>query len=185
MKRRISPAVRRRVLLSFALILCCVASVGVRADDAADIKAKLEAIRKAGEPTTGEELDKWYPEPPVGQNAAQAIMKAFAKMRLDGLSNAPTLPALGKGRLPEQGAVLPPEVKTSDMTVVANNREALESLHQSLKGRQCRYPVDLKNGFFDRPPHLAEVKHGVELLELGAVVADEEGQTAKAAVCME
>jgi hypothetical protein len=175
----------RKGLLSLMLALCCVVTFSVRADDAAQIKTKLEAIRKAGEPTTGEELDKWYPEPPAGENAAPAIMRALAKMRLDGLSSAPTVPLLGKGTVPLPGVPMPPAMRTSISAVVANNREALELLHQALKIKQCRYPVDLRNGWDVKIPHLADVKRGAQLLELEALLSAEDGKTAKAVESME
>src|SRR5579863_4666563 len=97
---------RRRAISFFVLVACCVATSNVRADDAAQIKAKLEAIRKGGEPTTGEELDKWYPKVPAGENAAEILTNAFGKLRVDGLANTVTIPVLGKASLPETGTPL-------------------------------------------------------------------------------
>jgi hypothetical protein len=180
-ERRESPEARVRALFLIVLTVCCVAVFTARADDATDIKAKLDVIRKAGEPTTVGELDKWYPRPAAGENAADILTNAFAKLQTGNLSQSPTLPVLGNGNLPAPVTPLPPAMKTSIAAVVANNREALELLHQSVKIKQCRYPVDLRKGFDTKLPHLAGVKRSALLLELAAVWAAEEGQTGKAA----
>lgn len=148
--------------------------------DEAQIKAKLEAIRKAGEPTTGEELQKWYPEPPAGENAATILTSAFAKLHLEGMAESLTLPVIGKAKLPEQGAPLSAAMKGSIASVLANNKEALELLHEGAKVKECRYPIDFKKGWDMPLPHLGKIKSSAQLLELEAVLAADEGKTSKA-----
>ena len=46
-----------------------------------DIDRRLAAVTEAGEPTTLDELQAWYPEPPMSENASLVYEKAFAKWR--------------------------------------------------------------------------------------------------------
>ena len=43
------------------------------------VEAKLDEIRKQGYPVTLAELDKWYQQPPPGENAADVYEQAFAR----------------------------------------------------------------------------------------------------------
>ena len=45
---------------------------------ALSIQARIDAIHHAGFPATCAELDKWYPQPPAGENAADVFQQAFA-----------------------------------------------------------------------------------------------------------
>src|ERR1035438_3935114 len=45
---------------------------------AREIQVRIDAIHHAGFPATCAELDKWYPQPPAGENAADVYGQAFA-----------------------------------------------------------------------------------------------------------
>src|ERR1035437_5207115 len=47
------------------------------AANATVISNKLAAIAVAGEPVMTEQLDKWYVEPPSGENSAEIYVQAF------------------------------------------------------------------------------------------------------------
>src|ERR1017187_4934733 len=49
---------------------------------ALSIQARIDAIHHAGFPATCAELDKWYPQPPAGENAADVYREAFAHYQL-------------------------------------------------------------------------------------------------------
>ena len=150
--------------------------------DEAQIKAKLEALRKAGEPTTGEELDRLYSEPPVGENAASILTNAFAKLHLERLSELSAVPIMGTARLPEPGMPLTSEMREGIQRVLASNREALQLLHEGVQRNECRYPSDFRLGLDSvKLPHLAKIKTAAELLDLEALLAADDGQTSKSA----
>ena len=41
------------------------------------VEAKLDEIRQQGYPVTLAELDKWYPQPPPGENAAEVYLRSL------------------------------------------------------------------------------------------------------------
>lgn len=61
------------------------------------VEARLDEIRKQGYPVTIAELDKWYPQPPPGENAADIYLAAFAKFNK---WNTNTVDVLRPPRLP-------------------------------------------------------------------------------------
>jgi len=67
---------------AFVLLVFLVISLVVwRVNLAHDVDAKLQAIRAAGLPTNGKELNAYYPAVPDNENAALVMTQAFALMR--------------------------------------------------------------------------------------------------------
>ena len=100
-------------------------------------KPKLEAIRQAGYPATLAEWNDWYTTPPAADNAASLYQQAFDALAPDD-ANSPSF--------------------------LARNRYALVLLHQVAPGKECRYPVDLNQGFYALLPHLLKVRKCAQLL---------------------
>src|SRR5882757_9465342 len=48
------------------------------------VQARLDEIRRQGYPVTLAELDKWYPQPPPGENAAEIYGLALLKFHETG-----------------------------------------------------------------------------------------------------
>lgn len=116
---------------------------------AANENPDIAAIRAAGEPVTPAELNAWYPEVAAGQNAATIYAEAFAA-------------------LPENSsAALPP---------LSQVQKPLQLLHQAAARTQCRYAIDLSNGFKTMLPHLAKVKLSAKLLQEEALQAASAGR---------
>jgi hypothetical protein len=135
-----------------------------------EIAAKLKAIRDAGEPTTGEELNRWYETPPAGENAADLWLPAFEAMQVTDKDRAnPNLPMVGKGSLPEGSAPLAPAMKQAMKEVVERNRAALDKLQKAASRPDCRYPVDFREGFRVNLSHLATLKPAGNLAVLAAL----------------
>src|SRR5258708_25304175 len=71
------------------------------------VEAKLDEIRKQGYPVTLAELDKWYPQVPSGENAANVYLQAF-KLFVDvDKKKGELLPVVGYAQLPPRGDPLP------------------------------------------------------------------------------
>lgn len=99
------------------IIILCIAIVAVPVfyilyHNALDnrVKAKLDAIRKAGYPATLEELNDWYVEPPRGENAAEVFLDAFSQYVEPG-EKRDQLPFFSKLELPPGQEPLPEETK--------------------------------------------------------------------------
>ena len=155
----------RRLLIVF-LVLGCLYGV-YRYTLYRMVEAKLDEIRKQGYPVTLAELDKWYPQVPPGENAAEVYTQAFAHCdRFWGTNSIAQsasaitnqwpywqegtewmqqqlLPVVGKAKLPPGSPPLPQEMKRLVATYVSDHREALELLHQATGKIKCRYPIDL------------------------------------------
>jgi hypothetical protein len=64
------------------------------------VEAKLDEIRKQGYPVTLAELDKWYPQPQPGENAADIYTQAFAHFVNVDKKKSELLPVVGLAQLP-------------------------------------------------------------------------------------
>jgi hypothetical protein len=77
--KRIFPKIWVVALLLFALPV--ISFIIWRVNLARDVDAKLQAIRAAGLPTSGAELNQWYAAVPDSENAALVMTQAFVLMR--------------------------------------------------------------------------------------------------------
>ena len=143
------------------------------------VEAKLDEIRKQGYPVTLAELDKWYPQPPPGENAADVYLAAFAKFNTwntNGLiEKRYLLPIIGNATLPDRTTPLPDDLERLASLYLADNAESLQLLHKGASLKQCRYPINL-TGLDVSLPHLEEVRQGFRLVALDAVLQAEKGQ---------
>jgi hypothetical protein len=143
------------------------------------IQSRLDAIRHAGYPATCAELDKWYPQPPAGQNAADVYNEAFAHYNMWTNSNPERakrylLPISGMAKLPQRTEPLPGGMKQLVAEYLSDNSEALRLLYQATSMKSCRYPIDLSEGFAMRITHLNKIRQAARLLELEAIHNSEE-----------
>src|SRR5437660_1341368 len=84
------------------------------------VEAKLDAIRKQGYPVTLAELDKWYPQPPPGENAAAIYRTALAKNVKLGDEEL-SLPIVGYSNLPPRGVSLPQSMRDGLARYLSSN----------------------------------------------------------------
>ena len=138
------------------------------------VEKRLDAIRAQGYPVTLQELDDWYPTPPIGQNAADVYQQAFLKFSVTLKDENEKLPVLGMAKLPEPDEPLSSEMKQIVADYVKRNAEALKLLHEAAAYEQCRFPVGKNAGFTMILPHLAKIRQSARLLRLEATLAAEE-----------
>jgi hypothetical protein len=143
------------------------------------VQAKLDEIRKQGYPVTLAELDKWYPQPPPGENAADTYLKAFALFSSKQASDT-NLPIVGDTRLPRRGWVMDEDMKREIADYLGKNSQALALLHTASGFSRCRYPIDLTNGSATLLPHLTSIHKGVRLLLLEAIFRAQNGEADQA-----
>jgi hypothetical protein len=128
----------------------------------AEFHRRIEAVRAAGFPVTGKELDAWYPWPSSGENAANWITGAATiQQKLDPEQWKLLEPLLSRGgeRL-RPAEPLSAEVKGLLDTHIEGNSKALEALHEAAAIPECRYPIDLSKGLTTVAPHLGDVHLG-------------------------
>ena len=160
------------------------------------IRRRFDSIRRAGLPATCAELDKWYTQPPAGENAADVYREAFAHYewwtnkpaRLSVASNATDrskfsppprtrrdqLPVVGFAKLPSRTEPLPAEMRQLVAEYLSDNAEALRLLHQAPAMKSCRYPIDLNKGEATLLIHLNPLRQASRLLSLEAMEQTEE-----------
>src|SRR5690349_16781228 len=97
------------------------------------VEAKLNEIRKQGYPVTLAELDKWYPQPLPGENAAEDYENAFAQYAKWDYERLRVLPLVGDAKLPTNGGPLSSDVREAIASYLADNQAALKLLHAGKK----------------------------------------------------
>jgi len=173
--KRIFPGICLAALVLFALLV--ISFVVWRVDLAHDVNAKLQAIRAAGLPTSGAELNAYYPAVPDNENAALVMNQAFVLMRNypDSRSNE-----VNWFRLPGRGQQMTNEQIQLLTGYVEMNSNALAKMAGALKLTKSRYPVDFSPGFETLLPHLDTIRELSLLDEYRAVLAIDSGQPTNA-----
>jgi hypothetical protein len=174
------PCPSRRNFSSLLVLLSLLLIAGPscsRIGTKGDIKEKLAAIQKAGEPATLEELDKWYEEPGPDENAAPILEESFFSLAMKDADTA-RVPVIGPVPLSPR---LSAEMKRDLAQFLSKNQKALNLLHKAAALKKCRFPFDLKRKK-DREifSHWSNLKSSVLLLQLEAIFNAESGNTADA-----
>ncbi len=135
----------------------------------------------AGLPQTLEDLDAWYGEPPVGQNAATFELQGIKAMQITGVEKIPDLPILGNAPPPPLSEPLSPGMKSALAAFLQRNHDALQFFNQGTPYDQSRYPIDLTKGPDTLLPHLAGIKRGLQMEEMAAILDSENNEGQRAA----
>lgn len=180
--RRRRRALPGSVLVLAAILLLAAAFFGIyRVRLAWKVSARLQAIRRAGYPTTLEELNRWYPAIRPEDNAAPLYANAFAQWNLKG-TNSADLPYLGRAQPPPRKGPLKPEVQEAIETLIGLNSAVFEKLHHAALKPACRYSMDFTPGFSAQVPHIHGIGICAQLLSLKVLLCRETGRTDDALV---
>lgn len=168
--------------LVILVVLAIVLFVARRTDLANEVNVKLAAIRAAGLPTNGRELNAYYPAVPDNQNAALVMTQAFALMRTfsDGRSNE-----IASFIIQPRGQRLTAKQKKIFSDYVAMNSDALAKMREAVKLPESRYPVDYTPGPNTPLLHLRKLHNLAEMVRCESLLASESGDTTNAAVAIE
>lgn len=182
--RRLQPwqKRRRKTLAMIALVAVVVGPVLVwRTLLSKNVEARLQALRDAGMPTTGEALDLWRYAAPGEDNAADLYIEAYGAYRFR-LTTPMEMDAL-----PLFGWELDPLEALSDETLEAMskflelNTEALAKLHEAAAIDECWYPRDFQDSSLSTSwGYLSRLRELNKLLCLEAIAAVERQDTARA-----
>jgi hypothetical protein len=141
-------------------------------------------IRKAGYPTTLQELQDWYPDVPAAENAALKILEA-ADVKHDPPQNGTEIPGAGRVRWPEPGVKMTKTEREALKLHLEENADALRLLREAATLPRSRYPMDLTSGFNALLPHLAQIKALAQLLKRDALLHADAGRPDEAVKSME
>jgi hypothetical protein len=153
-----------------ALVIITIASFVVwRVNLAHDVNAKLAAIRAADLPTSGAELNAYYPTVPDNENAALVMTQAFALMRNypDGRSNE-----VARFKIPPREQLLTSKQKELLAGYVEMNADALARVSEATKLPNSRYPVDASLNAYTPLSHLSQSKSLARILEFNALLGN-------------
>jgi hypothetical protein len=120
------------------------------------VKHQLAAVRSAGLPASGAELNDWLPQIPDAQNGALALTQAFTNLHqlsdfLREKKSELTFPKRNESWSPEQSALA--------REYLATNRQALAQIESALhRYSEFKYPADYAYGAGTLLPHLRHVK---------------------------
>jgi hypothetical protein len=161
-----------------ALILGALAVVASNTYMNAQLDRTLQAIRRAGHPTTGEEFIAWYGQA-KGPNAADVYYRAFAAITLPSSSARPVLPFVGDAEYPGGFAPLSPELLAAIREHLTRNSSALDLLHQATAIPECYFTVleyteEVGSQLLFDIDEWTHFRNAIALLRLEAILAAED-----------
>ncbi len=121
-----------------------------------DIQSRLAAIRQAGLPTNGKELNDWYAAVPDARNSALVLTQAFAKIKIYPQAD-PRAKLVQDFKIPSGGRSPTAAQLELLRDFVQTNSAALTIAEEALKLPDCRYPVDFSFLAQTLLPHLADL----------------------------
>lgn len=134
-----------------------------------ELTQKFDAIRAQGYPTSPGELDAWYIEPPIGQNAATVYGLAFSHIT----PQSQTIPwyynSGTSSNIFNRTNPIPTAARSELASLVASNQTALQLLHDGGKLPGARYPINLSAGQNVLLPHLSQLREATRLLSAEAL----------------
>jgi hypothetical protein len=141
------------------------------------VESKLDDIRQQGYPITLAELDKWYPQPPPGENAADIYLQVFKLFSPEQPSDT-NLPVVGYAKLPHGAEPMTDQMKQAIANYLAKRANALRLLHQAAAMNRCRYDSGSQVGSM---VHGSEIRQAIRVLYLEAILYAENQEPAKSA----
>jgi hypothetical protein len=161
----------RWLLCGFAaiFIIAIGAFIVWRVNLAREVDVKLAAIRAAGLPTNGKELNDYYPAVPDNENAALVLTQAFALIR--NLPDRRSNDEVADFKIPPRGQSLTAEQKQFLSGYVAMNEAALAKATEALKLPRSRYPVDFSPGLNTQFFHLGGLRKLCGIAEFQSLLA--------------
>jgi hypothetical protein len=145
---------------------------------------RLQQTHQAGYWVALDELDEAYVQPPPGQNAADVYQKAFSAF-VEPADVAKQIPAFSADvEYPEACEPLPPEMLQAMQALVDDNSRTLELLREAAAMEQCRYPIEIRQGYDTLLPHLGSLRRAGRLLAVEARLHIERGEVDAALECI-
>jgi hypothetical protein len=197
--RNLAPKKKKKggMIMSAALCLIVFAAAGVggyygynywqahkqkSGADAANGSTTNAVAADPTEPKTLEELNRWYEEPPAGQNAATFFQQGFDALQITNADkNSYSLPLIGKAQMPAITAPVPTGMKTTITAFLDKNKAAMDLFERGAQLNSSMYSVDLTKGSEALLPHVAKVKQVGQMAELEAMMQADSHQGVAAA----
>lgn len=157
------------ICILFLLLLACF--VVWRVQLYCEINRRLSAIRDAGLPTSGQELNNWRLQVPEAENAALVLTQAFALLRTFPIDRAN---GISESTLLDRSRQWSDDTRKLVAEYIATNAEALGIAREAVQRSHCRYAANLSYGPYADLSHLDKLKRLARVIALRAVVEAEE-----------
>ena len=178
-KRPMPLALKFIIALAALLVLLILAFAVWRGTLVSANHQRLKAIKAAGEPANGRDLDAWYEPVDEKENAALVWLNGVSRLRPARVKMQPA--AWSRLKLPPRGQRLDPPQLQEASRLVEENQESLELFRRAASMPKSRYPVDSSQGHFASLDHLTPLKGGVQLLQLESLLHAQQGRGREAA----
>jgi hypothetical protein len=142
------------------------------------------ARARSGEspPTSFAELNAWYVEPPLGQNAALTFLSALNAIQISSNDwRSYALPWIGRGDQPGLDQPVRPENMRAAAQFLSRNEVAVRRLRYGTALTKSRYPLDFSTGIETMLPHLAKIATAARVMNISALYSASKGRAAEAA----
>jgi len=166
------------------------------------LEKEYSKLRAKGYPVTLEELDEWYPSVPDDKNAALIYEKAFEQFKDFEEIVPDDIPSImqcysleekidgpksfrdrviynGYARTPPYGEKLKKDHLEASSKYLDANKNAILLLKKGSSMRECRFPVDFREGLIVKLSHLSSLRRGVSLLAIDTFLSAEEDDSSR------
>ncbi|MFQ5425282.1 MAG: hypothetical protein ACE5F9_15055 [Phycisphaerae bacterium] len=167
-------------LVGFVLLIATIVLVDRVARS--HLRAQLDAIRAAGQPTTIDDLNARIPQISSEENIGVALVVTVQRMLTVDIpkEKSGTLPFVGRAKLPPTGRRLPPQQMESARWYLDAISNDLADLHAALELERGCLAVRWRTPAMDvAMPELSNVRQAARGLALEARVAAEDGDRAR------
>jgi hypothetical protein len=166
------------LMICLPILVAVIAFASWRSTLAREVNRKLQAIKTAGLPSNGEELNQWYASVPDSDNAALVMTQAFSLLVKfdDARSNV-----IASFKPPPRSQAPSADERKLLADYVRLNNAALAKAHEALALPQSRYPVDTRFGNYTLLPHLAKIRELARLEDYQGLLQTCEGRPSEAA----
>jgi hypothetical protein len=138
-----------------------------------EIEHRFAAIRTAGLPASGEELNAWRLQVPDSENGAPVLTQAFALTRTFPDSRSNLVVAT---ELLERTNQWSAEIHEMISEYVATNQAAIAKAREAMRFQHFRFRADFSCGPETELPHLGQLKNLARIVALQSALAAEDGR---------
>jgi hypothetical protein len=149
------------------IVLLCIMMIAfgaLRVARRVRLHNRVEAVRAKGHPVTLAELNTWHQTPISGQNGADYVMQALARLQVPRDQEKEQIPILGQPSLPSRTQAIDDRTASTIGKLLDDNTEALDLVRQATGIKRCRYTLDFTLGDNVRVPHVGKFRDMAGLL---------------------
>ncbi|MFA6239736.1 MAG: hypothetical protein WC655_02330, partial [Candidatus Hydrogenedentales bacterium] len=161
------------LLLILGVLLAAVTMYVEGVED--ETKARLQAIRDAGEPASLADLDAWIGPVADEDNAAIPLQRAIDRLWQPGMPVA-AIPFVSGVKAPKSTEPVPEGMKAAIAVYLEQEDESLGDLSEAAQRPYCRFPLNYAMGYATDLSHLNSVRALQQTLTVKAIYESASGK---------